>query len=261
LTVPHYELLAPEDSLAEFRGRWPETPYTGRGRGAGYPHDYAAQEAPRAATAAMITRLDRGVGRVLALLKDLDLDERTVIIFTSDNGPAAGASDPEFFRAAGPLRGHKGQLYEGGIRVPLIVRWPQKVSAGVVSDHVCHFADLLPTLAELAGAKLPAGVDGISLAPLLLGEEKVGRKQPEPEILYWEHEGAEAVRKGDWKGIRPQRGAPLELYDLARDVSETRDVAAEHPDVVREIEAAMRAAWREPPPQVEPEKPAGRRFR
>ncbi|GAG29087.1 unnamed protein product, partial [marine sediment metagenome] len=187
LTIPHYELLVPDDSLEEYRGRFPETPYLGRGPRAGYPRDYAAQATPRAALAAMITRMDRDVGRLLETLKQNQLDRNTIVFFTSDNGAAQGAADIPFFDACGPLRGSKGTLYEGGLRVPTIVRWPGKISPGTVSEHVWSFADLLPTLAELAGTRAPTGLDGLSLVPTLLGETTAGRKQQQHRALYWEY--------------------------------------------------------------------------
>jgi arylsulfatase A-like enzyme len=241
VAIPHYELLVPEDSLEEYAGRFPETPYEGRGRPTGYPSDYAKQPMPRAATAAMITRMDRSVGRLFALLEELGIDRRTIVFFTSDNGAAGGPSDPAFFRASGPLRGVKGTLYEGGLRVPMIVRWPGRIAAGSTSDLVWYFPDVLPTLAELAGAAPPAPIVGISVVPALVGEEAAGRKQERHRFLYWGHGGGEAVRMGDWKAVRPPAREPgrgrIELYDLARDIGEERDVANANPKVVAEIEA------------------------
>jgi arylsulfatase len=205
----------------------------------------------------MITRMDGVVGQIMALVKELGLDEQTLFVFSSDNGPAAervGGSDSEFFHSAGPLRGLKGSLYEGGFRVPGIVHWPGHIEPAVC-DRVTGFEDWLPTLLELAGATsaIPAGLDGISFAPTLLGEEQ----EPRP-FLYREFTagaGQQAVRVGNWKGIRPhlQRknaggratenpGVDLhiELYDLAADVGETRDVSAENADVVTAIEKLMR---------------------
>ncbi|MEI2725098.1 MAG: sulfatase-like hydrolase/transferase [Verrucomicrobiota bacterium] len=153
-TVPHLALQVPEDSLEEFAGRYPETPYPG-GRG------YLPHRTPRAAYAAMITRMDREVGRVLQLVKDLGLDERTIVVFTSDNGPLydqLGGTDTEFFNSAGGFRGRKGSYYEGGFRVPCLVRWPGKIAPGSISDRVTGFEDWLPTLLELIGdrASTPA---------------------------------------------------------------------------------------------------------
>jgi arylsulfatase A-like enzyme len=197
--------------------------------------------------AAMITRLDSDVGRVLKRLKELGLEGNTVVFFSSDNGPhKEGGADPAFFHSAGPLRGHKRDLYEGGIRVPMIVRWPGKVRAGATSDQVWAFWDFLPTAAELAGAKAPAGLDGISVVPTLLGTS--GQKPHPP--LYWEfHERGfrQAVRLGDWKAVRLRPGGPLELYDLGKDVGEKDDVAARHPEVVADIESYLKTARTESP--------------
>lgn len=191
--------------------------------------------------AAMVTRMDRDVGALRKRLKQLDLDRKTIVFFSSDNGPhKEGGNDPKFFQSAGPLRGIKRDLYEGGIRVPMIVSWPGKAAAGAVSDQTWAFWDFLPTAAELAGAKVPANLDGISMAPTLFGKQ-----QAQHPALYWEfHERGfkQAVRMGDWKAVRPKVGAALELYDLKADVGETIDVAGKHPDVVARIEAYLKDA-------------------
>jgi arylsulfatase len=243
--VPHLALQVPEDSLAEYRGAFEESPYTGDRR-------YLPHIAPRSAYAAMVTRMDREVGRILELVKELGLDEQTVFVFSSDNGPAAeplGGTDAPFFRSAGGLRDRKGSLYEGGIRTPGIVRWKGRIAPGTVSDRVSGFEDWLPTIMELAGGAPPEGVDGISFVPTLLGKEQ----SPRP-FLYREFPagpGQQSVRIGNWKGIRPHllpKGqAPdlkIELYDLATDEGETRDVAADHPQIVAQIESVMRREHR-----------------
>jgi arylsulfatase A-like enzyme len=260
--VPHYELLVPEDSLAEYKGKFPETPYRGRsGRRAGYPTDYGAQETPKAAIAGMITRMDRSVGRIAALLKELKIDENTIVFFSSDNGAAEGQGAPEYFNASGGLRGLKGTLYEGGIRVPMIVHWPGKVRAGTMSDHPWYFADVMATVAELAGTKAAAGHDGISVVPTLLGEKQAGRKQQGHEFMYWESESHRAVRMGKWKGIQRMRGkGAFELYDLKADEGEALNVAGEHPGVAAKIENYLKTARRDPRPQIEPKSPAGRQY-
>jgi arylsulfatase A-like enzyme len=195
---------------------------------------------PERNKAAMITRLDADVGRIMAQLKALRIESNTVVFFTSDNGPhKEGGVKAEFFQSAGPLRGIKRDVYEGGIRVPMIVRWPGRVPAAAVSDQVWYFPDFLPTAAEIAGAKTPAGLDGLSILPTLLGQEQVRQH----EFLYWEfHEGGskQAVRMGDWKGVRLEPGAPLELYDLKTDLGETNNVAARHPEVVAKIETYLK---------------------
>jgi arylsulfatase A-like enzyme len=191
--------------------------------------------------AAMITRMDTDVGKLFALLKKLNLDEDTIVFFTSDNGPhREGGADPNFFDSNGPLRGIKRDLYEGGICVPMIARWPGKIAAGAVSDQVWAFWDFLPTAAELAGAQAPGGVDGISMLPALLG-----KPQQNHEYLYWEfHERGshQAVRMGDWKGVRSPINGPLELYDLKNDRSETKNIADQHPEIVKKIEEIISSA-------------------
>ena len=197
---------------------------------------------PDKGRAAMITRLDRGVGRVVQKLEDLGIENNTLVFFASDNGPhREGGANPEFFHSSGPFRGIKRDLYEGGIRVPLLARWPGRIKAGVVSDHVGAFWDVLPTLAALAGAPCPADTDGISLLPTLLGRPE---QQRQHEFLYWEfHEGGsiQAVRMGRWKAVRPF-GKRLELYDLQTDIGETHNVAGDHPDVVATIEKYLTTA-------------------
>jgi len=196
--------------------------------------------------AAMITRMDRDIGTLMKKLKELKIDDDTIVFFSSDNGPhKEGGLDPKFFSAAGPLRGIKRDLYEGGIRIPLLARWPGKIKAGGVSDHVCAFWDFLPTAIEIAGAKPPKGIDGISLMPTLLGAKAAGREQEKHEFMYWEfHEGGskQAVRMGDWKAVRLKPQGPLELYDLKNDPGETTNLADKQPDVVAKIEAYLKMA-------------------
>ncbi len=238
-TNPHAELLLPEDSLEEYKGKFPEKPYTNP---AATPEKgYYSQPTPHAAFAAMVTRMDKAVGRLLTKIKGLGLDEKTLVVFTSDNGPhKEGGADPEFFDSNGPLRGIKRDLTEGGIRVPMIARWPGKVAAGAVSDFVWAHWDFLPTAAELAGAKVPAGIDGISVVPTLLGKE-----QKPHEYLYWEffERGFDqAIRVGDWKGVRNGLDGPLQLYNLKTDLGENENVAEKNADVVAKLETMMKAA-------------------
>jgi arylsulfatase A-like enzyme len=200
--------------------------------------------------AAMVTRLDRDVGRIMGLLKALGIDQNTILFFTSDNGPSAERLHKvEFFDSNGPLRGVKRDLYEGGIRVPMLVRWPGQVPAGRVSDQIWAFWDVMPTLAELAGLPPPEGIDGISMLPTLLGREQT---QQQHDYLYWDYghvrdEYKQAVRFGDWKAVRNGRNAPLELYDLADDIAETRNVAQQHPDIVSRVEQIIKEAYIESP--------------
>ncbi len=194
--------------------------------------------------AAMITRMDRDIGRLMAKLEGLGIAGDTVVFFTSDNGPhREGGADPEFFDSNGPLRGIKRDLYEGGIRVPMIARWPGRIPAGSVTGHVSAFWDFLPTAADIAGVETPVGLDGVSCLPTLLGDSGDQRRH---DHLYWEfHEGSgskQAARSGNWKGVRNRPSRPLELYDLSTDIGEEHDVAADHPDVVRAIERYLETA-------------------
>jgi len=244
-TIPHLALQAPEDSLAEYLGKWPEEPYRGE-RG------YLPHRAPRAAYAAMITRLDREIGRMVDLVRELGLEERTIFVFTSDNGPLydrLGGTDCEFFNSAGPFDGRKGSLNEGGIREPLVVRWKGAIAAGTQSDRVTGFEDWMPTLLELAGYPddAPKSIDGLSFAPTLLG-----KTQPSRSFLYREHPGyggQQSARWGDWKGLRTKlllQGADqntqlhTQLFDLSQDVAEAHDVSTQHPEVVSQIERIFR---------------------
>ena len=228
-TIPHVALQVPEDSLAEYRGRWPDPPYDGS-------KGYVAHENPRACYAGMVTRMDKDVGRIMALLDELGLDDNTLVIFSSDNGPTfAGGADSEFFESAGPLRGLKASVYEGGIRVPFIARWPGRIRAGSESDHVSAFWDFLPTCAELLGQNPPAGIDGISMLPTLL--ERPGQK--EHEHLYWELRGQQAVRMGDWKAVRLKPDRKIQLYNLRTDPGEQNDVADRNPEVLTRIERIL----------------------
>ncbi|MGH9338149.1 MAG: arylsulfatase [Acidobacteriota bacterium] len=253
-TIPHTELLVPEDSLAEYRGQFDETPFPG--------DHYGAQETPRAAYAAMVTRMDRDVGRILDLLEGLGIANNTVVVFTSDNGgQQSGAGvDLRFFQGNWPLRGWKGLMYEGGIRVPCIARWLGRVQAGAVSNKVWTHWDFLPTAAELAGVQAPSGIDGISAVPALLGEI-----MPARDYLYWEHHRGgdvqQAVRMGGWKALRHGRNEAIELYYLPTDLGEKFNVAAQTPQQVARAAELFRTARTEPPPQVEPETGSESRYR
>jgi uncharacterized sulfatase len=198
---------------------------------------------PQKGHAAMITRLDRDVGRLFAKLRDKGIDSSTIVLFTSDNGPhREGGGDPDFFDANGPLKGIKRDLYEGGIRVPMIVRWPGKAPAGTTSAHIGYFADFLATAAELSGSPIPARTDGISFLPSILGKKDA---QKTHDALYWEfyeRGSAQAIRVGRWKGVVKPFWGPLELYDLEEDVGETTDVASDHPEIVEKLRAAIQAA-------------------
>jgi arylsulfatase A-like enzyme len=246
--IPHAELVTPDDSIASiYRDRFPETPWKGVDDGPNYRKGpYGSTEHPKADFAAMITRLDAYVGDVLNVLKELGLDKNTLVVFTSDNGPhIEGGADPHFFNSYGPLRGVKRDMYEGGIRVPFIARYPEKIKAGSVSEHVAAFWDVMPTLAELTDTKSAPNTDGISFLPTLFGQQE----QPQHEYLYWEfHEqgGKIAVRKDKWKAIwlnvgRPEK-ASVELYDLSNDIHEDNDLSARYPDVITELTKIKTAA-------------------
>jgi arylsulfatase A len=248
-TVPHAELRAPEDAVAPLRGTFPETPFVnaaadGRPRGAAQQLPslgYRSQPSPKAAFVAMVTRMDRDIGQLNDLLRARRIDRQTLIMFISDNGPhQEGGAAPAFFKSSGGLRGIKRDLYEGGIRVPMIASWPGTIPAGRVSAHPWAHWDMFPTLAEIASAKVPAGLDGMSMARALRG-----RAQPAHEFLYWEfHERGfqQAVRMGRWKAVRLSKDAPLEIYDLQSDPAESTNVAARQPDVLKKIESYLRTA-------------------
>ena len=235
-TIPHAAFQVPD--LGIYAGApWPEV---------------------KKAIAAMISRMDRDVGTILDLLETLGLQQNTLVIFTSDNGSAGGALLTGF-DGSGPLRASKGSLYEGGIRAPMIARWPGRIAPGTVSGHVSAFWDMMPTFAELAGTSVPEPTDGISMVPTLLSQGK----QRQHECLYWELGGARAVRMGNWKAVRA--GAKLELFDLREDLAESNDVASQHPDIVEKIRTIMETSHRDtawtdweyqgPIPEAEPGKP------
>jgi len=237
-TVPHVAVQVPEDSLAEYKGKLGDDPaYDGK-------KGYQPHPAPRAGYAAMVTRMDRTVGRVMDKLKELKLDENTLVIFTSDNGPThnVGGADSTFFKSGGTLRGLKGSVYEGGIRVPLIAYWPGKIKPGTVNDGRFYFPDVMPTLCDVVGAKAPADIDGISMWPTLSGK---GEQKPH-DFLYWEfpgYGGQQAVIAGNWKAVRQALGKGVvktELYDLTKDESETTDVADKNPEVLARMEKLLK---------------------
>ena len=194
--------------------------------------------------AAMVNMIDRQIGEIMALLKKLKIDDNTIIFVSGDNGGALyfkNATHPHGFfgpnvdpKTGKIFRGHKGLLYEGGLRVPFIVRWPGKIEAGSLSRHLGYFPDIMPTLAELAGVDCPSDIDGISIVPTLLGRGAAGRQQKQHEFLYWEFMGQTAVRWGDWKAYKPRKG-DWELYDLSKDIEEKNDVAAQNPDTLAKM--------------------------
>lgn len=233
VTVPHAAMHATDKYLKPFRQKFPEyEDVIGK---------YAGTEVnnPIAAFAAMMTELDDQVGELMALLKELELDSNTIVLLSSDNGPhKEGGHDPIFFDSNGPLKGHKRDLYEGGIRAPFIARWPNKIAAGSESDLVSAHWDMLPTFCDLAGVEAPSSIDGVSILPELLGKSD---QQTQHEYLYWEFYekgGKRAARWGDWKAVQlnvnKSLDAPIEIYHLPSDIGEETDVAAKHPEKVAE---------------------------
>jgi len=255
--LPHAELLVPDDSLFQkYKGLFEETPFglnaqnVHQGNDYGSPdfsiQGYAPQPTPKAAFAAMVSRLDLYVGEIMELVNELGLTENTIIVFTSDNGPhrEAGA-DPDFFGSNGGLRGYKRDMYEGGIRVPMIASWPGKIQAGSSTDHISAFWDVLPTFAEIAGIEIPEKTDGISFLPEILGSDT----QKDHDYLYWEFyemNGRLAVLKDDWKLIRYDVKSAdkitMELYNLKEDPKEQNNLAEKFPDRVNEMLKLMTEA-------------------
>jgi len=239
--IPHVELAVPEESARPYRGAFPKATINDPRRG------YLGSDDAYATYAGMISRMDRNVGEILSLLKELKIDGNTLVIFTSDNGPQGGPWQPlcDFFKGAGPLRGTKGTLYEGGIRVPFIARWPGKIRPGTTSDRLGAFYDMMPTFAELARAN-PPKTDGLSIVPTLLG--RPGAKTH--EYLFW----TGAVRMGKWKAVRKRarRGTQdgWQVFDLDADVGETKDRAADRPDILKKIAQIHAEAYTRPRRQI-----------
>jgi arylsulfatase A-like enzyme len=230
LTIPHCNNEAGDEGM--------EVPDFGQYAGKEWPE-------PQKGHAAMMSRMDADVGRLLDLLAELKIAEDTFVVLTSDNGPPRdeGGFDPEFFHVRGPLRGYKGDVSEGGIRVPLIARWPGRIAAGGETDAPICFADVMPTLAELCGGLAPEGIDGVDISPTLFGHE-----QPElaDRFMYWEwnRDGlrSQAARWRQWKAIRDQTCGKLSLYDLSQDIGEQRDLAAERPEIAEKMRAYLASA-------------------
>ncbi len=247
--IPHAELIAPEEYMQIYRDKFlPEKSYDGcdpgceRYRTGGY----RSQPESHAAFAAMIHILDEQVGEILRKLEELGIDDNTLIIFTSDNGPhKEGGADPDYFNSSGPLKGYKRDLYEGGIRVPMIARWPAKITAGSESDHISAFWDMLPTVAEIAGITPPDDIDGISFLPALLNRGK----QEKHNYLYWEfyeQGGRRAVRKDQWKAVQydviNNPDGPVMLFNLTQDIGEETDLSSEYPEIAEEMKQLMMEA-------------------
>ncbi|MGW8178510.1 MAG: arylsulfatase, partial [bacterium] len=240
-TIPHMPLQAPQKWVDYYRKKFgPEEPYLAESR-------YFPHQSPHAAYAGMVSCLDEQVGQIVEKLEELGLRDNTLILFSSDNGPTyAGGADSQFFESAKPFKSEfgygKGFVHEGGIRVPTIASWPKRIQPKTVSEHISAFWDLLPTFCEVAGADVPADIDGISFLPAMTGDGV----QQEHDFLYWEfpsYEGQQAVRIGDWKGIRKnifKGNFQVELYNLRADIQEQNNVAAENPEVVARIEEIMK---------------------
>ena len=247
--IPHAEMFAPEEYMEKYRGKFePENSYVGVDSGENFRNGpYGSQPEAHAATAAMINLLDDQVGEIVAKLKELGVYENTLIIFTSDNGPhLEGGANPDFFNSNGIFRGYKRDLYEGGIRVPMIAVWQGKITPGTETNHPSAFWDVYPTFAEITGAKTPDKINGISFLPTLLGNED---EQEKHEYLYWEfHErgGRKALRKGDWKLINYNVFVPekttVELYNIAADPGEQNNVAKANPEIVKKLTDLMESA-------------------
>ncbi|QDH80029.1 arylsulfatase [Echinicola soli] len=243
-TIPHVSLQVPDAALEPYMGNFEEEPYLGQ-------QGYAPHEFPKSAYAAMISYLDQEVGKILQLLKAEGLDENTLVIFTSDNGPTFnGGVDAAYFNSTAGLRGLKMDVYEGGIRMPMVARWPGKVPANSKTDHVSAQYDVMATFADLAGIEAPIGTDGISFLPALMGKII---KQEHHEFLYFEYPekgGQLAIRMGKWKGVktglRQQPHADWELYDLQKDINEVNNVAKQHADIIKQLEVIAKREHGEP---------------
>lgn len=241
-TLPHSELDVPEDDLKKFLGKFDETPFLGS-----ESKGYKPQPTPFAAFCAMITRLDRHVGEIMSLVKELEIDDNTLIIFTSDNGPhKEGGADPMFFNSNGSMRGIKRDLYDGGIREPMIVRWKNTISEGQTTDAVTAFWDVMPTLCDIAHIETPKDIDGISFLPVLKGKELPAR-----EYLYWElgekTSFKQAVRMGDYKAVRYGLKNKIEIYDIVEDKSESTDLSNTRQDLVQKAMKIFAEAHMEDP--------------
>jgi arylsulfatase A-like enzyme len=233
-------LQVPDAAVQQYIGQFNEKPYYGQ-RG------YASHQHPLSAYAAMVSYLDKQVGIIMEEIKKLGLDNNTIIMFSSDNGPSVeGGADPVFFHASGGLRGTKRDVYEGGIRVPFIVRWPGMIQPNTVSDHICTQYDVLATLAELTHTRLEVKTDGISFLPTLIGKSTAQKKH---EYLYFEFPekgGQVGIRFGDWKGVRTNVkkdvDAAWQLFNLSNDLNETNNIADAHPAIIKKMQEIQKEA-------------------
>ncbi|MCM8541393.1 MAG: arylsulfatase [Lentisphaeraceae bacterium] len=238
-TIPHVDLDVPEESIKPYLHLPEKGPYKGG--------HYISCEKPRATFAGMVSRLDDHVGKILKQLKTLGIEQNTMVIFTSDNGPTpAGGADPGFFNGNGDFRGIKRDLYEGGVRVPFVVRWPGTVAENSTSEHISAFWDFMATCSELAEVEVPSQSTGVSYLPTLLGKKSEQKKPPYQYWEFYEQGGKQAIRKGKWKGVRlnliKNINAPMELYDLESDPGEQNNIAAKYPEVVQALLKDMASA-------------------
>lgn len=255
LVLPHAEIISPNDSIFKmYEGKFEEIPFTEDNKYTSdygpniVPKEYAPVAKPKATYAAMITRIDAYVGQIVDKVEELGLSENTIIMFTSDNGPSPeGGSSPNFFKSKNNFRGYKRDLYEGGIRAPFLVVWPNKIKAGAITNHISTFWDVMPTVADIANINIEHKIDGISFLPTLLDK----KKQKLHNYLYWEYNikgGRKAIRKGKWKGVwynllsKPKNQKSFELYDLSKDEGETKDLANQYPSIVKELKTLMKSA-------------------
>jgi len=247
--IPHAELVAPEAIMQKHRGQYlPEKNYEGYDEGPDYRNGpYGSQSESHAAFVAMIDILDTQVGEIVKKTEELGISDNTIIVFTSDNGPhQEGGADPDYFDSNGVLKGYKRDLYEGGIRVPMIVKWPGVTKPNSKTDHISAFWDVFPTFSEITGVTTPNNIDGISFLPTLMGDTQ---KQKNHEYLYWEfHErgGRQAIRQGNWKAVKYNvfkgSDSKIELYNLSNDIGEENNVAVQNPEIVSEMEGILNNA-------------------
>jgi arylsulfatase A-like enzyme len=245
--LPHAQVWAPEAFEEAYKGKFEEKPFAGKGKS----NHYGNTSTPNATTAAMISRLDWEVGQIIEQLEKMGIADNTIVMFSSDNGPhQEGGREPEFFKSSGPFRGIKRDLYEGGIRVPFIVKWPGVVKAGVSSNHASAFWDILPTMTDIVGAASPKNIDGISLLPTLKGNNA---KQEKHDYLYWEfkksNKGKRALRKGHWKlhqFVNTKTGkVHYELYNLTDDPAESNNLIEQETKIAQDLKALMQGAYSE----------------
>lgn len=244
ITPPHADLDYPD--IGKYQGKFPEKPYVNKSGKGGFK----TQMNPKATYASMVTEIDNSVGRIVSLIKERGEWENTVFIFTSDNGVHhVGGHDPDFFDSNGPFRGYKRDLYEGGVRTPFVVSWPDVISAPRKTGHIAAFWDFLPTVCEIAGADVPSGSNGISYLPVLRDEPEKQKQHESVYFEFYEGGGKQAIMKDGWKLVRLNLSRPEklkeELYYLPEDISESRNLISENPEKVNELRRLMKEAHTE----------------